>query len=121
MSGEARVDGNGHVWLNEYAAFAVDTGAVYCERSDLPVSMCGHCRDIAEWNRQFKAEARQRGRDRDKPRLLGGWFAASYPGQCSRCNKPFEAGDEVRADWPREHGYIRRVCHETARPRKGAA
>jgi hypothetical protein len=98
----------------------LDEGSVYCERSDLPMNMCGHCRNLEEWNRQFAAEKRARARVR-KPSLLGKWFAASYPGECSRCETPFKAGDEIRGDYPEGSGYIAKQCHPNARARPVAA
>jgi hypothetical protein len=94
-----------------------------CERSDLFPSDCGHCRTpdlYAEDVRREKRRLEQNAKPKGEP-LLGDWFKASYPGRCSRCPKPFEAGAEIRADFPRELGYISKACHETARPKRGEA
>lgn len=63
-----------------------------CERTDLPVFMCAHCR----------------GEDLPKPDPLR-WFTVRFPGACVACGHPIEPGDEIAAT---PDGY---VCCERGR------
>jgi hypothetical protein len=55
-----------------------------CERTELLVDQCAHCRGVTE-----PAPART---------VLGPWFPAGYPGWCSGCGQVFGQGDMIRAD-----------------------
>jgi len=92
------------------------TAVERCERSDLFPDECGHCRTPEAFKRQPEPQKATRG-----TQLLGRWFEASWPGRCSRCRRPFRAGDEIRADYPRSRGFISWQCHRTARAGKRQA
>lgn len=63
-----------------------------CDLTELPVSMCAHCRS----------------QDLSEPEPLD-WFEAQYPGRCADCNRPIEPGDEIAAT---DDGYICRRRHD---------
>lgn len=67
-----------------------------CVQSDLPKSMCSHCRPASE-------PTIEESRITDFGALLaksvqGKWFTANYSGDCSICGERFERGEEIRAD-----------------------
>lgn len=62
-----------------------------CEWSDLPVSMCAHCRTPED---NQPSEPTQR-------------FTARYPGRCANCDDPIEPGDEIAAT---DDGYLCERC-----------
>lgn len=101
----------------------IDESNRLCERTEMPVAWCGHCKvpdlyaeDIKREKRRLEANAKPKGE-----RLLGPWFDALFEGYCSRCRTPFDVGEHIRADYPPENGYIRRGCCERARARRDAA
>jgi hypothetical protein len=101
----------------------VDEANRLCERTEMPVDWCGHCRVPDLYAADVKAEKARLARNA-KPkgeRLLGPWFDALFIGECSRCGTPFEPGEHVRADYPEGTGLIRRGCHERARARREKA
>lgn len=51
---------------------------VRCELTELPISMCAHCR---------KQELPE-----PEP---SNWFTAQYAGRCVNCGSPFECGEEI--------------------------
>ena len=57
-----------------------------CPKSELPVSMCAHCRK----------------QDFPKPEPLH-WFTAQYPGVCAHCGGRIEPGDDIAAT---DDGYV---------------
>jgi len=61
-----------------------------CTLTELPVSMCAHCRE------QREATA---------PPLV--WFTAMYDGRCADCRRPIQAGDEIAAT---DDGCVCRRC-----------
>lgn len=67
-----------------------------CERTDLLVRDCAHCKKLPD-------------PERVKP-AVGDWFDARFPGRCSRCQTDFDPGDEIRADG--EGGYLAACCGE---------
>lgn len=71
-----------------------------CERTDLLVSDCAHCRGHQSVEEQVQAE---RVTDREHPGAPGPWFAARWDGECSGCGDPINVGDTIRADG--EGGY----------------
>lgn len=79
-----------------------------CEKTDLYVSQCAHCR----------------GHDNPKPAYrpqhvkLGGWKVAEEPGECCRCGKPFRVRHTVRWDFD-DGGWIAHNCCRHRRPRRG--
>lgn len=63
-----------------------------CPLTELPVSMCAHCRK----------------RDLPKPEPLD-WFTARFPGRCVECGRPIETGDDIAST---EDGYVCRRPHD---------
>lgn len=63
-----------------------------CPRTELPVSMCAHCRQ----------------QDLPTPEPLH-WFSALYPGICADCGRRFDAGDDIAST---EDGYICNRRHD---------
>ncbi|MFR9767080.1 hypothetical protein [Nocardia sp. SC052] len=61
-----------------------------CSLTELPVSMCAHCRK----------------QDLPKPEPLY-WFTARYHGRCADCSRPIEPGDEIAAT---DDGHVCRRC-----------
>jgi hypothetical protein len=53
-----------------------------CEFSDLPRSMCAHCKGIAA------------GTPRHDAVLVKAWFTARFPGRCANCNAMYNQ-DEI--------------------------
>jgi hypothetical protein len=63
-----------------------------CERSDLPVSMCGM---------PCHRNSRTPEEEAELDRVIygaGPWFFAQWSGTCARGGHPFEAGETVRYD-----------------------
>lgn len=63
-----------------------------CELTELPVSMCAHCRKQAL----------------PAPEPLR-WFTARFEGRCADCRRLIEAGDDIAET---EDGYICRRRHD---------
>ncbi|WP_280389288.1 hypothetical protein [Nocardia wallacei] len=57
-----------------------------CDLTELPVSMCAHCRQ----------------QQLPQPGPLR-WFTAQYRGRCANCGDPIDPGDEIAAT---EDGYV---------------
>lgn len=72
-----------------------------CERTDLPASMCSHCRGLP-WVAPavdpeldpFSAPAPPMSEDRDRP---GPWFVSRYGDNCATCGGDIIPGDTIRA------------------------
>jgi hypothetical protein len=67
-----------------------------CDLSDLPTSMCSHCRPtpvatVASDGPSYFATLLAKSQ-------VGRWFTANYSGDCSVCGEQFERGEEIRAD-----------------------
>ena len=63
-----------------------------CEVTELPVSMCAHCRQVP-----------------DLPSVALHWFSAKYEGECADCGRAIEVGDRIAAT---DDGYMCRRCAE---------
>lgn len=77
-----------------------------CERTELLVVDCAHCRGNDQTpDEQVATERRQ-----TRARLVGDprWFPAQYPGKCERCAERFTVGDLIRMDPGR--GWIADCC-----------
>lgn len=61
-----------------------------CDLTELPVSMCAHCRE----------------QELPKPEPLR-WFEARYDGRCANCRRSIEVGDEIAET---DDGYVCRGC-----------
>ena len=59
-----------------------------CDRSDLPVSMCAHCRG----DRQVADPPAS-----DRPAGYGPVFFARFDGRCADCGDQFVAGERIAA------------------------
>jgi hypothetical protein len=88
-------------------AYLSDDGDAICERSDLPMAWCSHCKGL----------------DKPKPNYrpqhvpLGPWETAAEPGECCRCGRAFRVRATVRWDFDDE-GWIFNNCCKHARPRR---
>ena len=79
-----------------------------CEVTELEVTGCAHCRGI----KSPDEEARDQ---RNRLLATGAWFAAIYPGRCTRCNEPFEVGTAIRwNEYPFDGfgGWLAECCGE---------
>jgi hypothetical protein len=77
-----------------------------CERTELLVTDCAHCRGNDQTpNEQAAAE-----RDQTRQRLASDprWFPAQYPGKCERCGEWFQPGALIRMDV--SVGWIAECC-----------
>jgi len=63
-----------------------------CELTELPISMCAHCRK----------------HELPEPEPLH-WFPARYHGRCAECNRPIEPGDDIATT---DDGHICRRRHD---------
>lgn len=68
----------------------------YCERTDLLVSACAHCRGVPDIA--------------PRPGVLGPLFEARFGGGCSECGGGIRAGDRIRADG--DGGYLCAGCSD---------
>lgn len=67
-----------------YEEPAVTVAEARCERSDLPTSMCAHCRGTAGEGPAAAPE-------------LGPLFEARFDGRCADCGESFDAGETIAA------------------------
>lgn len=65
-----------------------------CERTELLVTDCAHCRNLPD-------PPTERGE-------RGPWFAARFLGRCSNCDVYYAPGDDIRADG--HGGYLADCC-----------
>lgn len=74
-----------------------------CERTDLVVEQCAHCKGQQSVDEQVLAV---------RARLLRhpAWFASQYPGKCDACGEPFAPGTAIRMEL--RHGWIAECCAE---------
>jgi hypothetical protein len=72
-----------------------------CERTDLLVTDCAHCRDLPDLDAEEIVVVRR-----------GTWFTALYGGRCANCKTTFEAGDQIRADGYGNGGWLAECCRE---------
>lgn len=81
----------------------------YCERYDMPASMCAHCRGnnrtVVEQFQEETRKLREHLRATD-PR----WVPAQWPGVCWRCGTNFPPGALIRPPEPPDHGWIAECC-----------
>ena len=75
----------------------------YCKCCDLPIMSCGNRprRSVPEQQGGFFTQLIARS-------FKGVWFQAAYDGECSRCGRPFDETDEIRADG--DGGWEGRCC-----------
>ncbi len=74
-----------------------------CERTELPVSMCAHCRPTPSIDEEIAQH---------RARLLAsrrGWFVAQYAGRCAGCGEPYPPDTAIRRT---TSGYIAECCSE---------
>lgn len=76
-----------------------------CDKSDLPPSMCSHCRG----GQQDRYAAARRERLLDQP----GVVAAKFPGRCGACGEPTRLGEGIMRN-PDGHGWLGECCMEDA-------
>lgn len=70
-----------------------------CERTDLPVSMCAHCRPASNIDGPSPVALRREG-----------VIIAKYPGHCAFCPSPIEQGDRLKHD-DETSRWIHETCH----------
>lgn len=75
-----------------------------CERTDLYVSQCGHCRGHVAPGEEMTA-------DREALLASGSWFPARYAGRCSSCGEWFRDATPIRRD-EAGSGWIADCCAE---------
>lgn len=68
-----------------------------CELTDLLVDQCAHCLGHQSVQEQIDEE-RAWTMDLERGGRPGGWFTASWAGECSCCGDPIHPGDTIRAD-----------------------
>lgn len=66
-----------------------------CERTELLVDQCAHCKGQQSIEEQASAEALEA---RARLIVTGQWFPAKYAGKCGRCGEPFPEGAAIRSD-----------------------
>lgn len=72
-----------------------------CERTELLVDQCAHCRGNNQTAQEQADAERSEVRARLLARPIGStatWFPAQYPGVCYRCGNEFERGVAIRRD-----------------------
>lgn len=69
-----------------------------CERTDLLVSMCSHCRGLPWVAPALDPEFDPFNPPAPPADHVGAWFTAQYPGECGNCTAPVIPGDTIRAD-----------------------
>jgi hypothetical protein len=85
-------------------------GEERCEISDLPVSMCGHCRGTEAQEAPFGAESVDLGFGAavESVTEYGPLFFAARYGPCSGCETGIVPDDTIRADG--QGGYLHEDC-----------
>lgn len=79
-----------------------------CERTDLFVSQCGHCRGHAD-------PFQHANRVRDALLASGRWIAAQYRGKCSSCGEWFGEGAAIQRD-SAGASWVAECCAEAVAP-----
>jgi hypothetical protein len=75
-----------------------------CERTELPVSMCAHCKGQRSVEEQVKHEG------------TGDWIFAQDPGDCAGCGTPFKEGELIHRIFTDSHSrgfcWVSMCCEE---------
>lgn len=79
-----------------------------CERTELLVDDCAHCRGHKSIEEQVADERIQLGEARTR------WFNAIYPGKCAGCGTPFDEGNLIHGV-PGHAGWVAECCAEDVR------
>lgn len=84
-----------------------------CDRSDLPASMCSHCRGLPWEAPGVDPELDPFSSPAPRVDRRGPWFTAAYPDACVSCGTDIIPGDTIRADG--NDGYECAKCGEEPR------
>jgi hypothetical protein len=94
-----RVAWTGRAWAHQQC----DKTEQRCERSDLPVSMCAHCRGLDHVPTPIDDDPF------DAPSDLGPTIAAKFDSECGNCGDPIAVGEPITSAY---EGWVHERCAE---------